>query len=166
MKRGMWRCALYLFLPIFLVSGSFAQVQNASLTGLVTDSSGAVIEGATVSVKNRATNLVYGQQTDSSGYYLFPSLPIGTYTVTVEMAGFRKSVQDDVLLQTGQRGRNDVRLQVGGVTDEVQVSASISDLETQQSSPSSLVSNRLVLDVPLAIRNWDDLLVGVAGVTG
>src|SRR5215470_5064830 len=142
------------------------QVENASLTGLVTDPSGAVIAGATVAVKNTATNSSYTQQTDVTGYYFFPSLPIGSYRISVEMPGFKKAVQEGVILQTSQRGRNDVRLEVGGITEEVRVEAGVSALETQQSSPSSLVANQMVLDVPLAIRNWDDLLVGVAGVSG
>src|SRR5262249_34903462 len=134
--------------------------------GLITDPSGAVIAGATVSAKNTGTNGVYTRQTDESGYYLFPSLPIGAYTIAVEMPGFKKSVQEGVVLQVSQRARNDVRLEVGAFAEEVQVAASISALETQQSSPSTLVGNQIILDVPLAIRNWDDLLVGVAGVTG
>src|SRR5215813_1618718 len=100
---------------------SFGQVQNASLTGLVTDPTGAVIPGATVSLKNAGTNAVYTQETDESGYYLFPSLSIGAYTIMVEMPGFKRSVQDGVVLQVSQRGRNDVRLEVGGASEEVQV---------------------------------------------
>src|SRR5215510_1194510 len=80
------------------------QVENASLTGLVTDPSGAVIAGATVAVKNTATNSSYTQQTDVTGYYFFPSLPIGSYRISVEMPGFKKAIQEGVTLQTGQRG--------------------------------------------------------------
>jgi Carboxypeptidase regulatory-like domain len=79
---------------IWLISGiagtSFAQVRNASLTGLVSDPSGAVINGASVTIRNRATNVAYIQKTDQSGYYLFPSLPIGPYTAAVEFSGFKR----------------------------------------------------------------------------
>ena len=75
-----------------LVRMSWAQVQNASLTGLITDQSGAVIVGAHASLKNVATNVTFTQVTDSSGYYLFPALPIGDYTITIEMEGFKKAV--------------------------------------------------------------------------
>src|SRR5262245_61143157 len=168
MKRSVSDFAWTVLLLILMTTAlpSFGQVQNASLTGLVTDPTGAVIPGATVTLRNVGTNALYGQQTDESGYYLFPSLPIGAYNIAVEMPGFKRYVQERVVLQVSQRGRNDVRLEVGGATEEVQVAAEISALETQQSSPSTMVGNQMVLDVPLAIRNWDDLLVGVAGVAG
>ena len=162
-------CRIALILGVVctgIVDMCFGQVQNASLTGLVTDPSGSVVPGATVTIKNVATNSTQSQQTDASGYYVFPSLPIGTYTITVEITGFKKAVQEGLTLQTSQRGRNDVRLEVGGVSEVVEVQSDVSALETQQSSPSVLVGNRMLLDVPLAIRNWDDLLVGAAGVTG
>jgi outer membrane receptor protein involved in Fe transport len=143
-----------------------AQVQNASLTGLVTDPSGAVVAGAAVTAKNKGTNVETTQRTDLSGYYLFPSLPIGVYTVTVELAGFKKAVHDGVILEVGQRRRDDISLEVGVVTEVVEVKASASALETQQAAPSTVVQNRMVLDIPLSLRNWDDLLQMVAGVAG
>src|SRR5215510_6513014 len=92
MKR---RCRLYPCLGIGLIfialsAPSMAQVQNASLTGLVADPSGAVVRTAMVTIKNSATNVTFTQETDASGYYFFPALPIGAYTVSVEMAGFKK----------------------------------------------------------------------------
>jgi hypothetical protein len=142
-----------------------AQVQNASLTGLVADPTSAIVRGATVTVKSAATNATYTQQTDASGYYLFPSLPIGSYTVTVELPGFKKVVRD-VTLEVGQRSRNDFTLEVGGVTEVVEVAAGVSQLETQQSSPSTAMPNQMIVELPLALRNWDDLLQVVPGVAG
>lgn len=143
-----------------------AQVQNASLAGLITDPTGAVVRSAAVTAKNSATNAVYTQQSDATGYYLFASLPIGVYLVSVEQAGFKKAVHNAIVLEVGQRGRNDFTLEVGGVTEIVEVEATASPLETRQAAPSTVVQNRMVLEIPLSARNWDDLLQTVPGVAG
>jgi hypothetical protein len=169
MRRGIsWLVVLLIsgVACIWLAQPGRAQVTNASLTGLVTDPSGAIVVGATVTAKNNNTNAQYTQKSDSSGYYLFPALPIGPYTVSVEMAGFKKAVHSDVVLEVGQRGRNDFTLEVGAVTQIVEVKAAATALETQQASPGTVVQNRMVLDMPLSLRNWDDLLQMVAGVAG
>ncbi len=163
---GVWGVVLIGLICAALADPALSQVQNASLTGLVTDPSGAVVPGAMVTVKNKATNATYAQKTDGSGYYLFPALPIGAYTVSVEASGFKKTVRDDVILELGRRARNDFGLEVGQVTEVVEVKASGSALETQQAAPSTVVQNRMVTDIPLSLRNWDDLLQMVAGVAG
>src|SRR5438876_11408433 len=89
----------------FIVSISSAQINTASLTGLVTDSSGAVVDGARVVTTNIATN-VEQSATTSSGYYTFPTLPVGNYQINVEKPGFRKAVTA-VTLDVGQKGRQD-----------------------------------------------------------
>jgi len=94
-----------------------AQVNNASLTGLVTDSAGAVVPNASVTVKNKATDLESVATTDSSGYYTFASLPVGAYTVTIELPGFKKAVHENINLEVGQKARIDTRLEVGTVSE-------------------------------------------------
>src|SRR5438552_7913240 len=157
---------LWLLLSLGLAVPAWSQVQNASLTGLVTDPSGAVVPGVTIIVTSKATNIQQQATTGENGYYLFAALPIGTFTVSAEKAGFKKAVHDEVVLEVGQRGRNDFGLQVGQVTELVEVTATTTSLETQQASPGSVVDNRMVLDIPLGRRNWDDLLQLVAGVAG
>src|SRR5262245_10336126 len=163
-------CRLYPSLSIGLIcialsAPSMAQVQNASLTGLVADPSGAVVRSAMVTIKNSATNVTFTQETDASGYYFFPALPIGAYTVSVEMAGFKKAVHN-IVLEVGQRGRDDFHLEVGGITETVEVESAPSALETQQPAPNTVIQNRMVLEIPLSARNWDDLLQTVPGVAG
>src|SRR5438876_967182 len=99
------------------------QIENASLTGLITDSTAAIVRGASVTARNSATNVVSTVQTDAAGYFLFPSLPIGEYTVSVEFPGFKKPVRSGIVLEVGQRGRSDFTLEVGAVTDFVEVQA-------------------------------------------
>ena len=169
MKEEILKICVVLICALITVGSGepgHAQVQNASLTGLVTDPTGAVVRGASVTVKSSTTNTTYAQQTDSSGYYLFPSLPIGAYSVSVEVPGFKKAVHNNVTLEVGQRGRNDFTLEVGGVSEIVEVQAASSVLETQQAAPSTVVQNRMVLEIPLSARNWDDLLQTVPGVNG
>src|SRR5215470_13351271 len=164
-KVLLWTVVVILLIST-MAATSLAQVQNASLTGLVSDPSGAVINGASVTIRNNATNVTYIQKTDQSGYYLFPSLPIGAYTASVEFPGFKKAVQNQLVLEVGQSARTDFTLEVGGATEVVEVVAVAAQLETQQSSPSTVVQNRMILELPLSLRNWDDLLQLVPGVAG
>src|SRR6266542_2704539 len=141
-----------------------AQVNNASLTGLVTDSAGAVVPNASVKVKNKATDVESVATTDSSGYYTFASLPVGAYTVIVELPGFKKAVHENINLEVGQKARIDTSLEIGAVTETVTVATSPPTLSTQEASPGGVLENRMIADLPLSSRNWDDLLGGRRGV--
>ncbi len=156
--------SLVLIAGLLLISAvMFAQVNTASLTGLVTDPSGAVLADAKVTATNTAKNVETTTTTTSAGYYNFPTLPIGDYKVSVEKPGFRKTVSD-VRLEVGQRARLDFSVQVGSATESVTVTASTPLLSTQQAATGSVIENKLVADLPLSARNWDDLLGLVAGV--
>ena len=144
----------------------WSQVQNASLTGLVSDPSGAVVANAMVTARNNATNLTYTTKSDSSGYYLLGGLTIGTYTVTVEMKGFKKAIHDNVVLGVGESGRNDFVLALGEVTQVVEVKTATIVLQTESAQTGADISNTEVLDLPLGRRNWDDLLLLSSGVSG
>src|SRR6266545_3793586 len=141
-----------------------AQVNNASLTGLVTDSAGAVVPNASVKVKNKATDVESVATTDSSGYYTFASLPVGTYTVTIELPGFKKAVHENINLEVGQKARIDTTLEVGTVTESVVVGAAPQLLTTQEATTGGVIENRMVAQLPLSGRNWDDLVALVPGV--
>lgn len=160
-KMTIWLCLL-------LSSGipAWSQVENASLTGSVTDPSGAVIPDASVTATQIGTNLEQKTTTDSAGYYLFPALLVGTYTVTVEATGFKKAIHENTVLGVGQRARSDFNLEVGLVTQQVDVKESATALQTEDASPSTVIENNMVLDVPTGQRNWDDLMLLVAGVGG
>src|SRR5262245_12123371 len=93
-----------------------AQVHTASLTGLVTDPTGASISKASVKAKNKATNIEQSVTSDASGYYTFASLPVGVYTLTVEFQGFKKAVREDLELEVGQKARIDFNMEVGAVS--------------------------------------------------
>jgi len=140
-----------------------AQVNTASLTGLVTDSSGAVVPDAAVTLTNTDTNISQTVNTSNVGYYVFPVLPVGNYSLKIQKTGFQTGASD-IRLDVGQRGRLDVQLKPGGATETVNVEASQVLLQTQEAAPGTVIENAIIRDVPLSARNWDDLLVQVAGV--
>jgi hypothetical protein len=156
--------ASLLLLYVSLAIQGSAQVNTASLTGQVTDTAGAVIPNASVTVKNKATAAERSTNTDSSGYYTFASLPVGIYSVTIELQGFKRAVHEAVSLEIGQKARLDTLLEVGAVSESVVVATSPPLLTTQEATTGSVIESRMISDLPLAGRNWDDLLNGVPGV--
>ncbi|HEY7058911.1 MAG TPA: TonB-dependent receptor, partial [Vicinamibacterales bacterium] len=144
---------------------ALAQVDRATLTGTVTDTAGAVVPGATVSITNTATNVASQQQTTDTGSYLFVNLIPGTYQVVVELSGFKKSAQT-VTLEVGQRGRLDATLTVGDFSETVSVTEATRILNSSDAALGAVIPQTQVANLPLAIRNWDDLLALVPGVQG
>src|SRR4030095_7741241 len=130
MRKPSLSIACTLILCIQMCVQGFAQVNSASLTGLVTDPTGAAVTGANVTAKNRATNVDTSATTDSSGYYTFASLPVGSYTLTVEVQGFKKTVQENVALEVGQKARIDFSLTVGAIGETSTVTAASASLAT------------------------------------
>src|SRR5688572_13706878 len=161
MKRFVAAAALVLG----VAAVAHAQVDRATLAGTVKDSTGAVIAGGTVTVTHIATNLATKAQTTKDGNYLVVNLAPGQYLVDVEAQGFQKSTQS-VILEVGQRGRLDITLGVGGLTESVTVENATRLLNTEQAAVGTVLDQNAVSKLPLAIRNWDDLLALVAGVQG
>lgn len=145
---------------------AMAQINTASLTGQILDPGGAAASGAVVMARNRATNVEQTVTADEAGYDTFAILPVGLYDVTVELKGFKKAVRESISLEVGQKARIDLTLEVGTVDETVLVEATVPLLATQDAVPGAVVENRLVRDLPLSARNWDDLLLTVAGVQG
>jgi hypothetical protein len=141
-----------------------AQVNTASLTGLVTDPTGASVPNASVSIKNKATTVENLATSDSSGYYNFASLPVGAYTLQVELQGFKKAVREEINLEVGQKARIDFALEVGAVTETVVVGSAPQLLTTQEATTGGVIESRMVNQLPLSGRNWDDLVALVPGV--
>src|SRR6476620_5175548 len=162
MKRILTVLAL---LTVALSSVAFAQVDRATITGTVTDSGGAVIAGATVTITNLATNVAFRQPTTETGSYLLVNLIPGKYQVDVELSGFKK-VSQVVTLEVGQRARVDATLEVGAVSETVTVGETTQLLNSNDATLGTVIPQFQVSNLPLAIRNWDDLLALVPGVQG
>jgi hypothetical protein len=141
-----------------------AQVERATLSGTVKDSTGAALADATVTVSNVATNVATKARTNSAGAYLVLNLVPGRYLVEAESQGLQKATQS-IILETGQRGGLDLTLGVAGVAEQVTVEARRL-LNTEQAALGAVVDQTSVAKLPLAIRNWDDLLALVPGVQG
>jgi Carboxypeptidase regulatory-like domain/TonB dependent receptor/TonB-dependent Receptor Plug Domain len=162
MKRIL---AIAVLAGLTLPSAALAQVDRATLTGTIKDTAGAVLPGATVSITNQATNAELHQQTTDTGSYLFVNLIPGKYQLNVELSGFKKSSQI-VTLEVGDRARVDATLEVGSFTESVQVTETARLLNSTDATLGAVIPQTQVANLPLAIRNWDDLLSLVPGVQG
>lgn len=144
-----------------------AQDINASISGTVTDSSGAVVPGAAVMLSSADTGVIaYQGKTNESGVYSAPSVPVGRYRVSVELAGFSKAVVENVRLQVDQKARVDVVLKPGEVAETVTITGEgLGQLETESSSTGAVINTSQVRDLPLPSRNVLNLLTLVGGVS-
>jgi len=144
--------AILAILFLIMVEPCFAQTTNASLEGIITDPSGAVIAGAKVTVKNVDTSLTQVVTSSEVGLYLFASLPPGSYNLTVEQTGFKKDVSA-VTLNVGQKANLDFRLSVGSQVQAVDVVASQVLLDTKSAEISTVIEEKVVTQLPLNGRD-------------
>jgi hypothetical protein len=144
----------------------FAQDTSGKIVGTVSDPSGGVVAGATVTVTNTGTGVSRQTSTDSKGYYQVLELPIGRYEVAAEAPGFsRKLVSARNSLEINQTLRMDVALEVGAVKDLVTVEGGATAVETENSTLGATVSGNAIFELPLNGRNTLDLLSTQPGVT-
>src|SRR3954454_584164 len=151
------------FAVVFPLHG---QVATAELSGTVTDSTGAAVPNAKVIATNVATNIERSTVTGSTGNYIVPLLQPGEYVLSVEASGFRKLVQRGISLQINQQAQIDLALQVGPVSESVEVTAQAPLLQSESSSLGTVVSEKLVNQLPLNGRNFIQLATLSPGVTG
>jgi hypothetical protein len=148
--------------------GPTAWAQFAStLEGVVTDPSGAVVPAATVSITNEATGVAQTGYTTKAGYYRFPALPGGYYSLKVSLQGFKTWSREKVRLESTQTRAVNVSLEMGAAgSEEVTVTAEAPLVETSQARVSGLIQEDQVKDLPLIGRNFFNLVVLTPGVTG
>src|SRR3954447_2960589 len=144
----------------------YGQVSTAELSGTVTDATGATVANVKVTATNAGTNIERSTNTDSTGRYIIPLLPPGDYVLTAEASGFRKSVQRGITLQVNQQASIDISLQLGQVSESVEVTAQAPLLQSEASNLGTVVSEKLVGQLPLNGRNFIQLAVLSPGVTG
>jgi Carboxypeptidase regulatory-like domain len=157
--------ALVLALIALSVPLAFAQGTSASLTGQVTDSSGAALPGATVKVVNSATNLVQTATTNAEGVYTIAPLPPGQYTLNVEVSGFRRYIQSGIVLTTNLAATQNVLLQPGRVEESVTVEANVELINTTSAELGTTVNQFAVTQLPLNGRDPSSLVFLAPGVT-
>lgn len=136
---------------------SFAQTDRATLEGTVTDPSGGTISGASVMVTAVDTGISQERKTNSNGYYRFPGLPVGQFTVTVSNTSFRTKVIEDVVLVVGETHTLDVALAVGDVSEKVEIKAEAGPAERTSAAAATVISTDQIANLPVNGRDWSAL---------
>ncbi len=154
---------LFVFFALTSIS-ALAQTSTSSITGRVVDSKEAILPGAAVTVTNEATGLSQTQTTTDSGVYAFASLPVGTYTVTVEQAGFKKFQKTHNALEVGTPLTVDAVMEVGQVSEFVTVQGGAEQLQTSNATMGNVVEQKAIEALPLNGRNPLTLLLLEPGV--
>jgi outer membrane receptor protein involved in Fe transport len=141
-----------------------AQVTGATLSGTVTDQSGGVVPKAEISIKNIATGVTRAVRTDSAGFYSAPNLLPGSYAITTAAPGFSSAVRTSITVTVGAQQVLNFTLQVGEVTEKVQVTGEAPAVQLATSSIGAVVNSTTVRELPLNGRSWTDLATLQPGV--
>src|ERR1035438_3204467 len=162
--KGFALLLLSLLLAATFVS---AQTFRGSILGTVSDTSGAVLPGATVKVKNAGTGLERTSQTTAEGNYTISELPIGTYSVTVSQAGFQTSVTSNVVVDVATERRVDIALKPGQVADTVEVTGeAIAQVDTTTDELGGTLTAQTIANIPVNGRDYTKLIYLNPGVAG
>ena len=156
---------LVLLALTFLVSSSlFAQIDTGSIVGLVKDPSGAVISGATVTLKNSATGVTRVVTTNQDGGYQFAAVTPGVYSVQASSANFESAISNNIEIDVQSRPAIDFTLKVGQSTQVVEVSTAAPVLQTETADVGGVVQGEQIVDLPLNGRRYSDLALLEAGI--
>ncbi len=165
LRKGLCVSSLALCLLFLLASVARGQ-ETADIVGTVTDATGALLPGATVTLTNTQTNVAQTAESNTSGDYAFDFLQVGTYVVKFEAKGFKTYTAAGVAVAAGDRARVDAKMEVGEITQTVEVSGTVAPaLQTDTSTIGSLVPSESVEDLPLNARNIIKLVQLSPGAT-
>jgi|SRR5690242_4549917 len=153
--RRLTNISLAALLSLLVAGVSFAQRLDGTLRVTVTDKSAASIEDARVTVTNQATGVSSVTTASSAGTYVFPNLLVGTYNVTVEKEGFKKSVQNGIIVASNQVAESKVELEIGSISSVVQVEAGADLVKTESSTLEATFSGNEVHDLPIGTLGGD-----------
>jgi Carboxypeptidase regulatory-like domain len=139
---------------LFLVAATgFAQIRSGTITGSVTDQSGAVVMDASVTVTDSETNIAYPTKTTGAGFYTVPYLQPGIYSVSVSKAGFETFTESGIHLDPSQTARVDATLRIGSAAARIEVTAAAAQLQTENSTVSAGVSSQVIDAIPNITEN-------------
>ncbi len=142
-----------------------AQNPTATVVGIVRDATGALVPDASVEVRNHDTGQIRRVTADARGEYIVPNLPPGLYEVTVSKEGFRSVRETGIELQLDQEVRLDVKLEVGTVSQSVEVTATAPLINTENGTKGQVMTSNEIVEMPLNGRNINDLGFLAAGIT-
>jgi hypothetical protein len=164
MRNGLQKYLLVLLTVGLCALPAFGQTGSAgSLSGRVTDPKGAVVAGATVNVKNAATNQEFSTQTNNDGAFNIPSLGSGVYTATITTSGFKQAVVTDIKIDVGKASTINVELEIGSANETVTVVGGGELLQTQSATVGTTLTGRQISDLPTASRDALDLVLAMPG---
>src|SRR4051794_29616252 len=144
-KLGLWLLAA----SLFLAGIASAQTFRGTILGTVTDSSGAVISGATVKAHNVDTGLERETQTSADGSYSLPELPLGTYDVTISQSGFQTSVSRGVVVNVAAQSRVDMTMKPGQVSQQVEVTGEVPLVDTTNNNLGGILTAKTIESIPI-----------------
>ncbi len=151
-------------LTVLVAALSFAQQSTGTISGTVSDQQGAVIPGAQVEVRNAGTNAVFATSANENGVYIAPGMVVGEYEISVESEGFRRSVRSGVTLQVGQNAEVNITLEIGQVTEVVEVVGEAPLVDTGGATIGEVIERKRVSDLPINGRGALALTMLTAGV--
>jgi len=170
--KNLVRSTLWLLLAATTV---IAQSDRGSVTGTVTDPANATVAGAKVVIRNIETGTSAETESTETGNYTLSSLPVGTYELTVQAAGFKNAIKKDIPVQLAQTLRVDIKLEIGSATDSVTVTAETEMLKTENAEQSTNIAGEKLNSLPInfggtstggGIRNWLTFAYLAPGVAG
>lgn len=160
-----WSRKGLMLVAVIYAASAMAQVDTGTILGTVTDSTGAIVPNATVTIVNQATAAPLTKKTGDDGRFEFTPLGIGTYNVIVESAGFKKATVQGVHLNIQQHALVNVTLQPGAVTESVEVTEAPELMQTESSSVGQVIDQKTIVDLPLNGRDYTMLVLVTPGVT-
>jgi hypothetical protein len=162
-KSRYW-IVVFAFLFALQAGGRLFASVTASISGTVKDTTGASIPGATVTATDTGTGISQTRTTNAQGFYSFQELPLGSYVVTVEQKGFKQYQQTNLVLDVNEARTVDATLQVGQVSEKIEVAANALHVETVSSQMGEVIEGKEMTAVPLVTRSYTDLLALQPGV--
>jgi hypothetical protein len=160
------RSAVFNLLVFMLFAPALATASiTGSISGVVTDKSGAVIAGATVVATDTLTGVQTNQKTDAKGFYNLPTLAVGRYDLEIKQVGFRSYRQNGLVIDANSALRVDATLAVGSINEEIEVNTEAAQVETQSTQMGEVIEGSKMTSVPLNGRNYIDLLALQPGVS-
>src|SRR5882672_6539255 len=163
MNRTLRALSLGALILLLTASSSSAQLSTSELSGRVTDTSGAVLPGVSVTMTQTDTQATRAAITDADGAYVIANLPTGPYRLEVTLQGFRSYVQNGIVLQVGATPTINVSLELGNVAETITVEGAAPLIDVKSSGIRDVVENERIVELPLQGRQVTDLIVLAGG---
>jgi Carboxypeptidase regulatory-like domain/TonB-dependent Receptor Plug Domain len=164
-SRQAFRLTLFTIVALVLPCILPAQGYFGTVSGMLTDQTGAIVQGARVTLQDEQKGYTFTATSDSNGRYVFASIPPGLYSVTAEMRGFEKTVRTNLRLNVSENPTANLTLKIGSAAEKVDVSAQATAIATEDAVTGQVVDRRLINNLPLIDRYLMDLTSLAPGIT-